>query len=121
MADIYEIVKNMSRSDKIYYFKNVTPQKNDYDNFMTYRRVEKHRNKYKAKYNEYMAALKAKSRKAESDLYCLQNNKDVAINRVKKILKILMSYPSKLKKLMMIIIINYKNSKTKIDEINKKH
>ena len=29
MADIYEIVKNMSRSDKIYYFKNFTPQKND--------------------------------------------------------------------------------------------
>ena len=57
MADIYEIVKNMSRSDKIYYFKNVTPQKNDYDNFMTYRRVEKHRNKYKAKYNEYMAEI----------------------------------------------------------------
>ena len=31
-----------------------------------------------------MAELKAKSRKAEPDLYRLQNNKYVAINRVKK-------------------------------------
>ena len=85
MSAIYERVKDMNRSDKMAYFKTITPEeKKAYNNFLTYQRVLKQRNNDRAKYNEYMKGIKNKARKANPELYRIQNNKDVANYRARK-------------------------------------
>ena len=84
MSAVYEKVKNMGRGDKIAYFKTITAEeKKAYDNYMNYQRVLKGRNKDRAKYNEYMKDIKNKARKANPELYRIQNNKDVANYRAR--------------------------------------
>ena len=79
MSAIYEKVKDMNRTEKMAYFKTITPEeKKAYNNFLTYQRVLKQRNNDRAKYNEYMKGIKNKARKANPQLYRIQNNKDVA-------------------------------------------
>ena len=86
MSAIYERVKDMNRSDKMAYFKTITPEeKKAYNNFL-YQRVLKQRNNDRAKYNEYMKGLKNKARQANPELYRIQNNKDVANCRARKTL-----------------------------------
>ena len=85
MSDIYEKVKDMNRTEKIAYFKTITPEeKKAYTNFLNYQRVLKQRNADRAKYNEYMKGIKNKARKANPELYRIQNNKDVANYRARK-------------------------------------
>lgn len=87
MSDIYNKVKDMGRGDKIAYLKTLTAdQKKAYDNYMNYQRVLKNRNKDRKAYNEYMKPIKDKARKANPQLYRLQNNKDVANYRARKTL-----------------------------------
>ena len=87
MSSIYEIVKDMGRGDKMAYFKTITAEeKKSYDNYMNYQRVLKGRNKNRTKYNEYMKDIKNKARKANPQLYRLQNNKDVANYRARRTL-----------------------------------
>jgi type I site-specific restriction-modification system R (restriction) subunit len=87
MSAIYDKVKDMSRSDKMAYFKTITKEeKKAYDNYMNYQRVLKSRNNDRAKYNEYMKEVKNRSRKANPQLYRLQNNRDVANYRARKTL-----------------------------------
>ena len=84
MSAVYEKVKNMGRGDKMAYFKTITAEeKKAYDNYMNYQRVLKQRNKDRAKYNEYMKDIKNKARKANPELYRIQNNKDVANYRAR--------------------------------------
>jgi len=84
MSEIYDKVVGMSRSDKIAYFKTLTTeQRKAYDNHMNYQRVLKNRNNDRAKYNLYMKGIKTKARKANPQLYRLQNNKDVANHRAR--------------------------------------
>ena len=62
MADIFETVKDLSRSDKIAYLKSISADdKKKYDNFMVYKRVLKSRNKDRQKYNDYMKDVEKKS------------------------------------------------------------
>ena len=87
MSAIYDNVKDMSRGDKTDYFKTITAeQKNAYDNYMSYQRVLKQRNKDRTNYNDYMKDIKKKARKANPKLYRLQNNKDVANYRARRTL-----------------------------------
>ena len=87
MSNIYDVVKDMGRGDKMAYFKTITAEeKIAYDNYMNYQRVLKQRNKDRTKYNEYMKNIKNKARKANPQLYRLQNNKDVANYRARKTL-----------------------------------
>ena len=87
MSAIYERVKDMNRSDKMAYFKTITPEeKKAYNNFLTYQRVLKQRNNDRAKYNEHMKGIKNKARTANPELYRIQNNKDVANYRAKRTL-----------------------------------
>ena len=65
MSAIYDRVKDMTRGDKMAYFKTITPEeKKNYDNYINYQRVLKQRNKDRTKYNEYMIGIKNKARKA---------------------------------------------------------
>jgi hypothetical protein len=87
MSAIYDKVKDMSKGDKMAYFKTITAEeKKTYDNSMNYQRVLRGRNKDRAKYNEYMKPIKNKARKANPELYRLQNTKDVANYRARKTL-----------------------------------
>ena len=87
MSAIYERVKDMTRGEKTAYFKTIAPEeKKAYNNFLTYQRVLKHRNKDRTKYNEYMKGIKNKARKANPELYRIQNNEEVANYRARKTL-----------------------------------
>lgn len=103
MSAIYEKVKNMVRGEKMAYFKTITAEeKKAYDNYMNYQRVLKGRNKDRAKYNEYMKDIKNKARKANPELYRIQNNKDVANYRAKRTLT-----PNEASKVITANIKNY--------------
>jgi len=87
MSDIYNKVNDMGRGDKIAYLKTLTAdQKKAYDNYMSYQRVLKNRNKDRTKYNEYMKPIKNKYREKNRELYRLQNNRDVSNYRARKTL-----------------------------------
>lgn len=114
MTQSFEIVKNMSRGDKMAYLKSITPEeKKAYDNYMNYQRVLKGRNKDRAKYNEYMKPIKTKARQANPQLYRLQNTKDVANYRARRTLT-----PNEASKVITSNLKNYIDRLKAIKEVN---
>ena len=85
MADIFETVKDMNRSQKIAYLKNLSPDdRHKYDNFMNYQRILRLRNKNRQIYNDYMKNINKKTRENNYEKYRINNNRDVANHYAKK-------------------------------------
>ena len=87
MAEIFEAVRDLSRSDKINYLKTLSSDdKRKYDNYLAYKRVLKRRNNDRQKNNNCMKVIKEKAKKANPEKYRLQNIKDVANYKARKTL-----------------------------------
>ena len=85
MTDIFEVVKDMNRSDKLAYLKNLSSDdRHRYDNFMNYQRILRLRNKNRQNYNDYMKDINKNYRKNNYETYRINNNRDVANHYAKK-------------------------------------